>query len=111
MFSNTTDFSSVRDIVVGRVLLDNCLMRIMYLSGGELVDITQAVDGVHQGFYGFKRQIKSSNATWSNISWNQKITKFKYINHQGSLLAANRVVPKHSPGTFAFRKPRHVISK
>lgn len=42
MFSNTTDFSSVRDIVVGRVLLDNCLMRIMYLSGGELVDITQA---------------------------------------------------------------------
>ena len=40
MFSRAVNFSLVHDIVVGRVLVDNCLMRMMDLSGGELVDVT-----------------------------------------------------------------------
>ena len=42
MFSRNVNFSLVHDIVVGRVLVDNCLMRMMDQSGGELVDITQS---------------------------------------------------------------------
>lgn len=40
MFSRAVNFSLVNEIVVGRVLVDNCLMRMMSLSGGDLVDVT-----------------------------------------------------------------------
>ena len=49
------------------------------------------MEGVHQGHEGFKEHMKQSKATWSNISWNQNVTRFKYINHQGSLHYPNRI--------------------
>ena len=106
VFSRAVNFSLVHDIVVGRVLVDNCLMRMMDLSGGELVDVTLAVNGIHQGYMGFKSRYKKKNATWSDISWNQRVTGFKYINHQGSLQAATRFTPIGLPGVFIQRKPR-----
>ena len=77
--------------MVGRVLLDNCLMRIMHLQRGELINMNNVVIGVHQGFAGFKTHLKEQKATWSDISWNQNVTRFKYIIHQGTLRLANRV--------------------
>ena len=81
----------MRNIVVGRVLLDNCLMRIMHFQRGELINMNNVVIGVHQGFAGFKTHLKEQKATWSDISWNQNVTRFKYIIHQGTLRLANRV--------------------
>ena len=39
MFSNSSSFTHLRNIVVGRVLFDNCMMRNTYLQGGELIDL------------------------------------------------------------------------
>ena len=79
-------------------------MRVMYLEGGELVNANKyctgtylglwIVIGVHQGFDGFKDHIKAVKAKYSDISWNQKVTGFKYINHQGTLRFSNRIVGK-----------------
>lgn len=91
MFSSSVNYTYVKDIVVGRVLFDNCLMRIMHFMNGELVSLNGAVIGAHQGFDGFKAHIQEKKAGWSDISWNQNVTKFKYINHQGTLRNANRV--------------------
>ncbi|OAO15268.1 glycosyl transferase [Blastocystis sp. ATCC 50177/Nand II] len=91
VFSNSSSFTHLRNIVVGRVLFDNCMMRNTYLQGGELIDLNAVVEGVHQGHEGFKEHMKQSKATWSNISWNQNVTRFKYINHQGSLHYPNRI--------------------
>lgn len=101
MFSKTSSFTHLKDVVVGRVLFDNCMMRNMHLQGGELVDLNNVgrrrekllgvVEGVHQGHQGFKEHTKQSKATWSDISWNQKVTGFKYINHEGTLRIPNRI--------------------
>ena len=80
-------------------------MRVMYLEGGELVSANKycigaclglcIVIGVHQGFDGFKYHIKAVKAKYSDISWNQKVTGFKYLNHQGTLRLCNRIVGKY----------------
>ena len=41
VLSRLTPFDSVDNIVVGRQLLDNCLMRIMYKAGGELINANE----------------------------------------------------------------------
>ena len=41
VFSRLTPFDSVDNIVVGRQLLDYCLMLIMYKAGGELINANE----------------------------------------------------------------------
>lgn len=84
---------------------------------GELIDLNNAVIGAHQGFDGFKDHLREKKAKWSDISWNQNVTKFKYINHQGTLRNANRLVGMDELNflrvavnqgfvMFVYRKPR-----
>ena len=95
MFASTVDYKYVDRIVVGRMLLDNSLMRIMHFMKGELVSLNGFIKGVHQGYEGFKKHQKENKARNKDIYWNHNVTGHKYINHQGSLKLPNRRISRY----------------
>lgn len=92
LFTPNVNYTFVKNVVIGRSLIDNCLMRIMHFMHGELVSMNGYVLGVHQGFEGYKNHQMQMKAKQQDMYWNHEVIGKKYIIHQGTLRLPDRKI-------------------